>query len=76
MVQHDNHLRSLCYSYGHTGHPLDTIKVRLQTQSSVNPEFSGMGDCIRKTIAREGFMVSVCHTAHYHSISLATHATA
>eukprot|EP00611_Tribonema_gayanum_P019248 TRINITY_DN3290_c0_g1_i1.p1 TRINITY_DN3290_c0_g1~~TRINITY_DN3290_c0_g1_i1.p1 ORF type:complete len:158 (+),score=27.36 TRINITY_DN3290_c0_g1_i1:57-530(+) len=38
------------------GHPLDTIKVRLQTQSSTNPEFSGMGDCIRKTIQREGLM--------------------
>ncbi len=22
-----------------TGHPLDTVKVRLQTQSSINPEF-------------------------------------
>lgn len=36
------------------GHPLDTIKVRLQTQSSTNPEFTGMADCFRKTWAREG----------------------
>ncbi|CAN0035697.1 unnamed protein product [Pylaiella littoralis] len=36
------------------GHPLDTIKVRLQTQSSVNPEFNGMVDCFKKTMAREG----------------------
>ncbi|CAM9114948.1 unnamed protein product [Chrysoparadoxa australica] len=39
-----------------SGHPLDTIKVRLQTQSNVNPEFSGMGDCFRKTMEREGVM--------------------
>mmetsp|Transcript_2208 Transcript_2208/g.2945 ORF Transcript_2208/g.2945 Transcript_2208/m.2945 type:complete len:289 (+) Transcript_2208:96-962(+) len=38
------------------GHPLDTIKVRLQTQSSTNPEFSGMADCIKKTIQGEGLM--------------------
>ncbi|CAM9474788.1 unnamed protein product, partial [Hapterophycus canaliculatus] len=37
------------------GHPLDTVKVRLQTQSKTNPEFSGMMDCFRKTMAREGF---------------------
>ncbi|CAM9299290.1 unnamed protein product [Ascophyllum nodosum] len=36
------------------GHPLDTVKVRLQTQSSINPEFAGMIDCFRKTFAREG----------------------
>lgn len=36
------------------GHPLDTVKVRLQMQSGGNAEFSGMLDCFRKTIAREG----------------------
>jgi solute carrier family 25 carnitine/acylcarnitine transporter 20/29 len=36
------------------GHPLDTLKVRLQTQSSVNPLYSGMVDCLKKTIAQEG----------------------
>ncbi|CAM9388823.1 unnamed protein product, partial [Discosporangium mesarthrocarpum] len=36
------------------GHPLDTIKVRLQTQSSVNPEFTGMVDCFRQTMVKEG----------------------
>lgn len=40
------------------GHPLDTLKVRLQTQVP-GPDgklpFSGMGDCIRKTIALEGY---------------------
>jgi solute carrier family 25 carnitine/acylcarnitine transporter 20/29 len=40
------------------GHPLDTLKVRLQTQVP-GPDgkmpFAGMGDCIRKTIALEGY---------------------
>jgi len=33
------------------GHPLDTIKVRLMTSN----EYSGMMDCARKTIARDGW---------------------
>jgi solute carrier family 25 carnitine/acylcarnitine transporter 20/29 len=33
------------------GHPFDLVKVRLQTSS----EYSGMMDCIRKTLARDGF---------------------
>jgi len=33
-----------------TGHPLDTIKVRLQTSS----EFKGMMDCARQTVQRDG----------------------
>lgn len=33
------------------GHPLDTIKTRLITQSS---KYSGMGDCFRKILAEEG----------------------
>jgi solute carrier family 25 carnitine/acylcarnitine transporter 20/29 len=37
------------------GHPFDTLKVRLQTQSSTNPIYSGFGDCVRKTVAKEGF---------------------
>eukprot|EP01102_Stenamoeba_stenopodia_P004920 TRINITY_DN15424_c0_g1_i1.p1 TRINITY_DN15424_c0_g1~~TRINITY_DN15424_c0_g1_i1.p1 ORF type:complete len:307 (-),score=57.46 TRINITY_DN15424_c0_g1_i1:234-1154(-) len=40
------------------GHPLDTIKVRLQTMTVVPgqaPPYAGALDCARKTIAREGF---------------------
>jgi len=37
-----------------TGQPLDTIKVRLQTQPSP-PIYSGTLDCAKKTIAKEGF---------------------
>jgi len=36
------------------GHPFDTLKVRLQTQSHTNPTYSGLGDCVRKTWAAEG----------------------
>jgi len=39
------------------GHPLDTIKVRLQTMTVTPgqaPPYSGALDCARKTIAREG----------------------
>ncbi|KYR00355.1 mitochondrial substrate carrier family protein [Tieghemostelium lacteum] len=38
-----------------TGHPLDTIKVRLQTQPVGAPVYSGTMDCLKKTIASEGF---------------------
>ncbi|XP_055045428.2 mitochondrial carnitine/acylcarnitine carrier protein [Misgurnus anguillicaudatus] len=34
------------------GHPLDTIKVRLQTQHSVL--YRGTYDCLRKTLSKEG----------------------
>lgn len=37
------------------GHPFDTLKVRLQTQSQTNPTYSGLGDCVKKTYAAEGF---------------------
>eukprot|EP01135_Chromosphaera_perkinsii_P004525 Nk52_evm19s287 gene=Nk52_evmTU19s287 len=37
------------------GQPFDTLKVRLQTQSSVNPIYSGVGDCLKKTVKNEGF---------------------
>jgi len=39
------------------GHPLDTIKVRLQTQITtpgLPPPYSGVLDCAKKTLAREG----------------------
>lgn len=39
------------------GHPLDLIKVRLQTMKTVPgqlPPYTGTLDCARKTIAREG----------------------
>ncbi len=42
-----------------TGHPLDTIKVRLQTMPHVGPGetplYSGTFDCARKTVTKEGF---------------------
>ncbi|ROL54770.1 Mitochondrial carnitine/acylcarnitine carrier protein [Anabarilius grahami] len=40
------------------GHPLDTIKVRLQTQSKPRPGesalYGGTFDCFKKTLAKEG----------------------
>ncbi|KAF7729471.1 Mitochondrial carrier protein ymc2 [Apophysomyces ossiformis] len=36
------------------GQPFDTVKVRLQTQSSTNPIYKGMMDCVRQTRQREG----------------------
>ncbi len=40
------------------GQPLDLIKVRLQTMPAATPGqpalYTGMMDCARKTIAREG----------------------
>ncbi|KAL9555841.1 hypothetical protein MBANPS3_002178 [Mucor bainieri] len=36
------------------GQPFDTVKVRLQTQSTTNPVYSGMMDCVKKTRAQEG----------------------
>lgn len=42
------------------GHPLDTIKVRLQTmpqpQMGQSPLYAGTLDCAKKTIAKEGFL--------------------
>lgn len=38
------------------GHPLDTIKVRLQTQpTSVPLKYNGTIDCFKKIVAEEGF---------------------
>ncbi|GAB6029130.1 hypothetical protein CHUAL_004908 [Chamberlinius hualienensis] len=41
------------------GHPLDTMKVRLQTMPRVEPGqtplYSGTWDCAKKTVVREGF---------------------
>ncbi|MEW5300939.1 MAG: hypothetical protein WDW38_005150 [Sanguina aurantia] len=36
------------------GHPFDTLKVRLQSQSMTNPLYAGVVDCARKTIQWEG----------------------
>lgn len=36
------------------GHPFDTVKVRLQTQPSTSPIYSGTIDCVRKTAQWEG----------------------
>lgn len=36
--------------------PFDTVKVRLQTQSSINPIYSGVGDCVKKTVSEEGLL--------------------
>lgn len=36
------------------GHPFDTVKVRLQTQPSVNPIYNGAIDCVKKTLQWEG----------------------
>ncbi|KAL3079677.1 hypothetical protein niasHS_013959 [Heterodera schachtii] len=42
-----------------TGHPFDTVKVRLQTMPKPAPGqpplFTGAMDCVRQTMAREGF---------------------
>uniref|UniRef100_A0AC35TZX6 Congested-like trachea protein n=1 Tax=Rhabditophanes sp. KR3021 TaxID=114890 RepID=A0AC35TZX6_9BILA len=41
------------------GHPFDTVKVRLQTMAKPlpgeRPLFTGAGDCVRQTVAKEGF---------------------
>jgi len=40
-----------------SGHPLDTVKVRLQTQPTTVPlKYNGAMDCIKKTIAEEGML--------------------
>lgn len=36
------------------GHPLDTVKVHLQTQNVRNPMYKGTFDCLQKLIAKEG----------------------
>lgn len=36
------------------GHPFDTLKVRLQTQSVTNPVYSGLSDCVSKIYKSEG----------------------
>ena len=36
------------------GHPFDTVKVRLQSQSITKPIYSGAFDCVKKTLAWEG----------------------
>lgn len=43
-----------------TGHPLDTIKVRLQTMPKPGPNesplYKGTFDCAKKTVVKEGFL--------------------
>ncbi|CAI2354227.1 unnamed protein product [Caenorhabditis sp. 36 PRJEB53466] len=36
------------------GHPLDTVKVRLQTQSAANPVYRGTFHCFRTIVQKEG----------------------
>lgn len=36
------------------GHPMDSMKVRLQTDSHVNPRYKGLGDCMSQTYKGEG----------------------
>lgn len=36
------------------GHPLDTVKVNLQTQNSVNPRYRGTLHCLKSLIRHEG----------------------
>lgn len=42
-----------------TGHPFDTVKVRLQTMAApkpgVEPLYRGTFDCLQKTVTKEGF---------------------
>jgi len=37
------------------GHPLDTVKVRLQTQSKTNPKYKGAWHCFRTILKQEKF---------------------
>jgi len=39
-----------------SGHPFDTIKVRLQTQSVTNPLYKGTWDCTKQTVSKEGML--------------------
>lgn len=36
------------------GHPFDTIKVRMQTSAATGVQYSGVLDCLSKTIRNEG----------------------
>lgn len=36
------------------GHPLDTVKVHLQTQDATNLKYKGTMDCLRSLVAKEG----------------------
>eukprot|EP00753_Platysulcus_tardus_P000051 PLAT10044.1.p1 GENE.PLAT10044.1~~PLAT10044.1.p1 ORF type:complete len:345 (+),score=137.18 PLAT10044.1:20-1054(+) len=46
-----------CGGFGQVfaGHPLDTMKVRLQTQPTENPLYDGLADCVRRTAKEEGW---------------------
>lgn len=45
-----------------TGHPFDTVKVRIQTapipKPGEKPLFTGALDCFKQTVSKEGFFVS------------------
>lgn len=45
-----------------TGHPFDTVKVRIQTmphpKPGETPLFTGAFDCVKQTVQKEGFFVS------------------
>lgn len=36
------------------GHPLDTVKIHLQTQDAKNPKFNGTVDCLRSLVMKQG----------------------
>uniref|UniRef100_A0A1Y1KAE3 Mitochondrial basic amino acids transporter n=1 Tax=Photinus pyralis TaxID=7054 RepID=A0A1Y1KAE3_PHOPY len=36
------------------GHPLDTVKVHLQTQDALNPQYRGTWNCFRSLLVKEG----------------------
>lgn len=38
------------------GQPFDIIKVRLQSQDQLNPEFKSTGDCFKQIIRKEGLL--------------------
>jgi solute carrier family 25 (mitochondrial carnitine/acylcarnitine transporter), member 20/29 len=37
------------------GHPFDTVKVHLQTQSFTNPVYKGTFHCLKTIIAKDSF---------------------
>ena len=51
--------------------PFEIIKVRLQTQCHINPEYDGINDCIRKILAEEGPFAFYKGTSVYYEGTLA-----
>jgi solute carrier family 25 (adenine nucleotide translocator) protein 4/5/6/31 len=69
---------SLCLVY-----PLDFARTRLASDVGKTKEFSGLGDCLRKTVARggtaalySGFVVSVCGIIPYRGVYFGLYDTA